>query len=655
MKKLIIIILIFVTLSEVEVFAQWHSIYKGSEIDTAVTAARAIYQGTAPANTAPDGLDVITGINNETGALQSMALNSLPATIATNIALAQKTNSTAFEDTVRYFINEIVRLDARIDNVAGGVDTTTTPTSVIDLAITHTASSTAGAFTLTWDEVGTLDTIIIYQAKKLSTGSSFSAYDSIATVDNGVKTWTQGGYVPHDSTYRFYVRAGNEGVKSNVDTALMRYVEDFITTNYYVSNAVAGAGTGLSWATAKRFHEFDESVLLSGDSVLVDGGVDGLIYDYTSMGVSSNIANYITDVTGTANNHIVFTRGKDASHNGVPVIRGKTRYAIYLERCNYLEFSYLKFDSTGTGANARTCIVLQENSSNIDILHNYFDYKGGYAIQFNNNDNIRILYNDFYTAGDQDKESDIMQGINAGYIENLELAYNTMINLNADVTNNPHRDVLQLTYVGGTTRIHNNFIYVDIPVLAQGIYLEEVIGNLYIYDNIISMRGGYDGTDKGGSINIQSQGGAANFYVFNNTIIDSGASLITMMDANNLYFKNNLVDWTNGFTPYVTQTNTDYSKFFFDYNVYKNGDATEAPRGTWTQWTGATYNSQDANSTNSGFTLVGAHSTTATDYALDTGSAGIDEGTDLSAIFTIDYLGATWTGTWDAGAIMYVP
>jgi hypothetical protein len=92
-------------------------------------------------------------------------------------------------------------------------------------------------------------------------------------------------------------------------------------------------------------------------------------------------------------------------------------------------------------------------------------------------------------------------------------------------------------------------------------------------------------------------------------------------------------------------------------NTYSGGHTTDAFNGTMTlttcahdtatSFTGSTANTAYATGSGAKFTSVTAGSQ---DFHITSGSALIDAGTDLSGTFTVDFEGATRTGTWDIGA-----
>ena len=588
----------------------------------------------------------------------------LPVSADVQDALNNKVSTTAFSDTVEYFASEVLRLEQLIRGYHP-VDTATTPISVTALASQHTAADTTtgvGTITLTYSDPQIADSLYKY---------IYISYDGATFPTNLIDSTKNEFYVhsnkiPHDTTWTYYVRVSSgDGFISNEDTARDNQVSDFVTQNYYVSTASAGDGTGIGgWTNKKQFHILTESLLLPGDTVYVDGGSSELVYDYDGVGKTSNIAIGWDNVDGTASDRIVVTRGIDAGHNGIPKIYGKEHHVFYLQFCDYLEFSYLYIDSTGVDkggiypADRRTAFVLQESSSNIDILHNYINYMGGYAVTFNNADNIRIMYNTIICpATDEENSTDALQGENANYIENLEIAYNDLINLNTNITEDPHRDIVQLTWTKNFS-FHHNYVYVECPVdiIVQGIYLENCAEDVLIYDNVM------DFSNSGGTgtmINVETWqlSDYPNYYVYNNTLI-AGATTATigLFDAAKIVVKNNLNRWVEMpgnylFYELVTGDYSDKSQIDVDYNVYEY-TGSFASQGSWATWTG-TYG-QDANSVNTGFTLATEPPVypDTSDYRLEVGSDGLDDGVNLAGlgIFTDDYAGTTRDGTWDIGA-----
>ena len=154
--------------------------------------------------------------------------------------------------------------------------------------------------------------------------------------------------------------------------------------------------------------------------------------------------------------------------------------------------------------------------------------------------------------------------------------------------------------------------------------------------------------------------------VYNNTIITRG-------DANNhagfspsyldtLIFKNNIVDNVDGkrsvlFFDWGGLSGMGYMDF--DYNQYYQGANavridinSSADHITFSQWQAKGY---DVNSTTNQVSFIKLWTEISTDYNLILGSAGIDDGINLSSIFTTDLKGVFRPkgNGWDKGALEY--
>ena len=118
---------------------------------------------------------------------------------------------------------------------------------------------------------------------------------------------------------------------------------------WYLSNAQAGNGDATSWANARNMKDFTSSWYSSrvqpGDTVFIDGGTSGLTYTWANNGNGQSYATFYWNRSGTANDKIVITRGRDAGHNGQPNIHSGYTAAIYANEVQYVEFSYLKMTS----------------------------------------------------------------------------------------------------------------------------------------------------------------------------------------------------------------------------------------------------------------------------------------------------------------------
>jgi hypothetical protein len=91
-----------------------------------------------------------------------------------------------------------------------------------------------------------------------------------------------------------------------------------LATNYYVDNAVATSGNGLSWSTAwKNFANINWDILQPGDNVYISGGASSKTYNegMEIYGIKGNAVNPISIVAGRY-------APNPAGHNGRVIIRG---------------------------------------------------------------------------------------------------------------------------------------------------------------------------------------------------------------------------------------------------------------------------------------------------------------------------------------------
>ena len=244
----------------------------------------------------------------------------------------------------------------------------------------------------------------------------------------------------------------------------------------------------------------------------------------------------------------------------------------------------------------------------------------------------------------------------------------------------PHNDLIQFTYPGGAsnlqTVIANNFFYYS-PTFSTGVgaacvFVSQSYGDRYlIYNNIfidtkISNYSGitlwrYDDTKH------------LSARIYNNTFIDGTTSptpIGTMSGIDTIIIKNNIfvADSTTGATDLLwfnrKLENTPYKDI--DYNhYYQTGGSTyiavDSTTGTtWTAWKGYSNTPGgyiDAHSDTGMVNFVNNTATIASGYALNAGSKGINQGTDLTGIIpALDIIGTLRPqgAGWDMGAFEYI-
>lgn len=606
--------------------------------------------------TAPQSADLIVVQKEDDNSSAKVELASLPISTDVSTSLGTKVSTTDFNDTVAYFVSEIQRLEQLI-NSRTDPDVTITPYSVTGLASTQVPSHSTSSITLTWDTNGLY--VLVYRS---TDGINFTLRDSSNT-----GSYTDSGIEPrYSNPYSYYVRTSDgAGTLSNLDTAITNYgngyngvISDFISKNWYVSNAVAGAGTGVSWATAALYTSFSPTTPLPGDTVFIDGGTDSLKYTSTNY--------FKIQAVGTANDKIVYTRGTDAGHSGRPIFRlayntTAIYYPINFISARYVELSYIETDTSRAGYRS---VNISTGCNNISILHNVFNYATSTALEMTNVSDITVMNNTFTSGSEGITYSNDAIKSNQG-ITNLEVAYNTFIGTNnSDYTGN-HNDFFQAS--GGTAGnmlFHHNFYYTATG-LQQAIYAEYAGGIWKIYNNVVYFADGI--TTPSGFINLENQVGGINtgnmsVHLWNNTIY-SGENLgLGIYAADTLDIKNNIFGFggTGTFAASLTTTNTagdpkSLSNYTFNNNIYRKPSGSPinvAGITNWTTWTVTNAKDADSYTGASTITFDNEGGSSAIDYRLASASAyGIDGGLDLSSYFTTDYRDTSRTGlTWDVGA-----
>jgi hypothetical protein len=452
-----------------------------------------------------------------------------------------------------------------------------------------------------------------------------------------------------------------------------------INKNWYLSTTSSGTGNADSWANKKYWRTFNQSLVMPGDTVFLDGGQDSLIYIHPGDAV---IATFIWNRSGVSNKKIIITRGKESGHNGVPIIRGTNtidKYAFFID-ANYLELSYLHVDGvkSGNGVSYKGAIQLV-TTDHIDIFHNTIKCPSSFGIS-GTASNIRIMYNTITTNGvvSDDGGNDLIdiQGSNIGNSTegNAEVAYNYLLMQNMYTGTNNHRDVIGFGYwqlAGGTTKIHHNFIASITPgkTYSTQIMYNSVFGGKWeIYNNIFVQHTGIGGNNSqifvmNGNKQYTTSTEPAVVKAYNNTIYAENGNL-GFGDLDTLIFKNNLVMSRTGQgrlvfdlgkkniqeTCYFDFANNRY--FFPLDTINVCYDVPARANIGWSRWRSIV---GDTNSVFAPYSLVDSSgSTNPLHYALKPGSVGIDSGIPIS-LFNDDYEGKQRPlgAAWDIGAFEY--
>ena len=166
-----------------------------------------------------------------------------------------------------------------------------------------------------------------------------------------------------------------------------------------------------------------------------------------------------------------------------------------------------------------------------------------------------------------------------------------------------------------------------------------------------------------------AEAGVQSDRIYNNTIIGgntTGSAIFIPTngggkETDTVIIKNNIIVQDSGSRSYMSFCGmSTYTYKDIDYNNYWSHNPSDyaymvdsTSHGiTWTAWKAKGF---DAHSDTGRVTFQNIWGTNATDYRLSSGSAGIDDGTDLSAYFTTDILGTVRprNAIWDKGAFEF--
>ena len=467
----------------------------------------------------------------------------------------------------------------------------------------------------------------------------------------------------------------NKSIKIKVILILLFFfLPNIIYGNkWYVSTSSSGNGNGSSWANKRILSNFNWTQVQPGDTVFVDGGVDSLVYNYTSTYYS-----FYPNCNGTINNKIVIARGTDAGHTGRPVFMGSSeKPAAYITTFGsnyrqYLEINNLVFRDGNI--NGGTLVLAKTEGIDIINCEIWHPITSGVSVDGNNTRIIRNKIRTGIVSNDYGTDAIHIEGggISVGY-KNIEIAYNYILSQNGGGSG--HKDIIQTAgywqKAGGVTKIHHNFL-AHLPGIAStnmgGIYIDDSGGHYEIYNNIIIMNpidasnliGIYDPYSLGLYVKVYNNTmysnatdvfpakyfGLDSLDVRNNIIyapnawIATGLDYTTVHNAANLNFNNN--------TYYCAHAN-NFAYMFEPWIGYPGGDAAIY---TWNQWKTLC---GEANSKFEAVTFEGGNNTLAASYKLASGSNGINDGVHL-ILLSDDYEGTIRPQgvSWDVGAFEFV-
>ena len=413
------------------------------------------------------------------------------------------------------------------------------------------------------------------------------------------------------------------------------------------------------------------SSINGGDIVYVSGGSDSTVYPkdgVTGKVVTSGI--------------ITITHGTDAGHNGRVIfaqsgIPTGSKSSFELSACQNIKLYGLTFKTAVTN-----CIIDHDTIYNNLYGHGYNDGGNGFGIYMNGssghpskkititNNYIECFTNNTLARADDGRDP-IWTGSNYG---GHTIMNNSIISHDAYTTNS-HPDLIQMTNEGSDSNfvftVANNFMMMKADSSSNGqcFYSTVTLDNRFeIYNNII-----VNSANPSTGITIQyiyGGGGSPHHTarIYNNTIITKGIFL-AMYDTDTLMIKNNiLINASNSSSQIcIGLDSLSFSEtpvLQVDYNHYwrwmgTNSHFISARSGggtyysAFTDWKASNGGIYDQHSDTGSVSFVNLWGTNAMDYKLTIGSMGIDQGTNLSSIFTNTYDGITRSGTWDMGAFEF--
>ena len=458
--------------------------------------------------------------------------------------------------------------------------------------------------------------------------------------------------------------------------------------NWYLSTTSSGNASGNSWANKRILSNFNWSQVQPGDVVYLDGGTDSLVY---------NINNYDINTHGTTSLPITITKGVDASHNGkVVFLNTGSSIGLSLGDISNTIIQYIKIKGGLSNVGETWLLDFNGNCQNVTFQYCEFEQNWSCGISCESSstsNNIKFLHNNFYNWLDTGTNSS-MDMMWMGGIDNTnwEIAYNNIINKNPKTGATPssaHRDLIQFSWgfggAGGTTKIHHNF-FDDRSAGAAGACIEayDVGGNWEIYNNI--WKSNSTGANGSGdfsliSMSIPRSAGAvwgirtwfSSMKMYNNTFYatTSHVSPLFLIGFSSVDVRNNIFYAPSlgaGSVYLATDLYTQNHSMTWDYNQYYNnshsnimvgygdtgvGIADGASTYTWTQWRAAGYDLHSTYNTNTP-TFISSSGTNGTNYALQSGSEGINDGTTIPFV-TDDYSGIARPqgSAYDLGAFEY--
>jgi hypothetical protein len=428
-------------------------------------------------------------------------------------------------------------------------------------------------------------------------------------------------------------------------------------TNGTDSGTCVGASPSTECKTIQ--YVFDNEDLDPGDIVEVE---DGTYDEQVVLG---------SDDAGDSNDQLIFREksghtaiiddgDSDRGTQGIVYLSGSNDY-VTISGFTVQGFGYSGIDIAATSGDKSTGVVISSNTVSADNTGaSQFSVKLKFVDRVTINNNIIEI-----TSMSNSNQTDCMfiaQTLNA-VIED-----NTIRNLNTyDNPATGHNDVIQVVggqgtgshpYNGvGDFTIRNNLLIQNngsSDDAKQQIYFEyEVIGTNLIYNNVVYRYG----DTQANQISVANKGNGTNgsFAFYNNTLFSSagsGAGINIAADCGTLAgLKNNIVDSGAGRCVIiqcvgVTKANVENNEYYS--TIASDPFRDDVGLKTWSEWTTAGWDDDYSNWNEPDF----VDTTYPADLSLNSGDPAIDDGADLSGIFSTDIDGTSRHQgyAWDIGA-----
>jgi len=420
-------------------------------------------------------------------------------------------------------------------------------------------------------------------------------------------------------------------------------LQRFAGTSWYVDNTASGLNNGTSWTNA--WETFADIVwggvgIVAGDTLYISGGPAGQTYGETlTISVSGSVGNIIT-----------ITPGTDSGYNGTVTVDGGGARTWAIRDAGYDYITINGFTVIGV-VHATNGAIEASNASYVTIKYNTITNDKSRGVQIYNCDHSIVEHNDI-RSGDI-SNSYQTDGIYAKLGDNNEIRYNyVLIGNNGD----SHNDPIQTDWEEDL-KVYGNY---SCHVVGrggsadQGMLIADPVGYNLIYNNVI--RGGIQTQWQALLLQDPDTAGGT-FHAYNNIVIAQEPTFGYAFRVHNsvtnsqIYAKNNICYSPAYYAMCIDNGASPTSRV--DYNQLWSGHATlvayDGGGKTWAQWQAAGY---DANGQN---VDPSSEWDTGNEYRPNIGATSIDNGTDMSAYFTIDRDEVTRpiNGVWDIGPYEY--